>query len=139
MNQNRAACACASACASAGRAAAGGAREGVAAAGAPCGSNPPVVSGASAGTFDAAVARHKGRIYSYLYRMTGSREDAEDLTQEVFVRAFVHRRAFGAGEEPSLTWLFRVARRLAVDAFRRSRRRGAAVDSLDAPVGGEAG
>jgi RNA polymerase sigma-70 factor (ECF subfamily) len=72
--------------------------------------------------FDAIVARYKGRIYGYLYRMTGSAEDAEDLTQEVFVRMYTSIGSFRA--EASLSaWLFRIAGNLAVDAFRRAKNR----------------
>ena len=66
--------------------------------------------------------------------MTGSAEDAEDLTQEVFVRMYTSISSFRA--EASLsTWLFRIAGNLCVDAFRRGKKRGP-VHSLDAPFAG---
>jgi RNA polymerase sigma-70 factor (ECF subfamily) len=81
--------------------------------------------------FNEIVARYKGKIYNYLYRMTGNAEDAEDLTQEVFVRMYTSIASFRA--EASLsTWLFRIAGNLCVDAFRRGKKRGV-VHSLDAP------
>jgi RNA polymerase sigma-70 factor (ECF subfamily) len=84
--------------------------------------------------FNEIVARYKQKIYNYLLRMTGSREDAEDLTQEVFVRMYTNIAAFRA--EASLsTWLFRIAGNLAVDAFRRGKKeRGLVQTSLDAPA-----
>src|SRR4028119_2045794 len=66
--------------------------------------------------FNEIVARYKGKIYNYLYRMTGSAEDAEDLTQEVFVRMYTNIGSFRA--QSSLgTWLFRIAGNLGGDAF----------------------
>ena len=81
--------------------------------------------------FNEIVARYKGKIYNYLYRMTGNAEDAEDLTQEVFVRMYTSIGSFRA--EASLsTWLFRIAGNLCVDAFRRGKRERGLVQSLDA-------
>ena len=82
--------------------------------------------------FNEIVARYKGKIFNYLYRMTGNAEDAEDLTQEVFVRMYTNIGSFRA--EASLsTWLFRIAGNLCVDAFRRGKRERGMVQSLDAP------
>ena len=84
--------------------------------------------------FNEIVARYKGKIYNYLYRMTGSAEDAEDLTQEVFVRMYTNIGSFRA--QSSLgTWLFRIAGNLCVDAFRRGKKDRAVVQSLDAAAG----
>jgi len=81
--------------------------------------------------FNEIVARYKTKIYRYVYRMTGSAEDAEDLTQEVFVRMYTNIAGFRA--EASLsTWLFRIAGNLCTDAFRRSKRERGVVSSLDA-------
>lgn len=79
--------------------------------------------------FNEIVARHKGKIYNYLYRMTGSADDAEDLAQEVFVRMYTSIGSFRA-EASLTTWLFRIAGNLCVDAFRRGKKRGT-VQSLD--------
>lgn len=82
--------------------------------------------------FNEIVSRYKGKIYNYLYRMTGNAEDAEDLTQEVFVRMYTNIGLFRA--EASLsTWLFRIAGNLSVDAFRRGKKERALSHSLDAP------
>ena len=93
---------------------------------------------ADVAAFNEIVARYKNKIYNYLLRMTGSQDDAEDLTQEVFVRMYTNIRSFRA--EASLsTWLFRIAGNLAVDAFRRGKKERGVVTSLDASsgVGGE--
>jgi RNA polymerase sigma-70 factor (ECF subfamily) len=85
--------------------------------------------------FNEIVARYKNKIYNYLLRMTGSQDDAEDLTQEVFVRMYTNIASFRA--EASLsTWLFRIAGNLAVDAFRRGKKERGVVSSLDAPAAG---
>lgn len=81
--------------------------------------------------FNEIVSRYKARIFNYLYRMTGNAEDAEDLTQEVFVRMYTNIGSFRA--EASLsTWLFRIAGNLSVDAFRRGKKERGLVQSLDA-------
>jgi RNA polymerase sigma-70 factor (ECF subfamily) len=92
---------------------------------------------ADTAAFNEIVARYKGKIYNYLYRMTGSAEDAEDLAQEVFVRMYTNIGAFRA--EASLsTWLFRIAGNLCVDAFRRGKKeRSLVVGSLDVSHGVE--
>ncbi len=88
---------------------------------------------ADVAAFNEIVGRYKGRIYGYLYRMTGNAEDAEDLTQEVFVRMYSHIHSFRA--EASLsTWLFRIAGNLCVDAFRRKKKERGVVSSLDATL-----
>lgn len=90
---------------------------------------------ADVAAFNEIVARYKNKIYNYLLRMTGSQDDAEDLTQEVFVRMYTNIGAFR--KEASLsTWLFRIAGNLAVDAFRRGKKERGVVMSLDAPVAG---
>ncbi len=85
--------------------------------------------------FNEIVARYKGKIYNYLYRMTGNAEDAEDLTQEVFVRMYTNIRTFRA-ESSLSTWLFRIAGNLSVDSFRRKKKERGVVQSLDAPLPG---
>ena len=83
--------------------------------------------------FNEIVARYKGKIFNYLLRMTGSAEDAEDLTQEVFVRMYTNVHTFRA-ESSLSTWLFRIAGNLCVDAFRRRKKERGLVSSLDAPM-----
>lgn len=88
---------------------------------------------ADASAFDDVVARYKNKIYFYLFRMTGNAEDAEDLTQEVFVRAFTNIRKFRAKSSLS-TWLFSIAGNIAIDRFRKTRKTSALNVSLDAPL-----
>lgn len=58
--------------------------------------------------FRELVAEFKDRIFNLLYRMTGSREEAEDLAQEVFVTVFKRIDQF-RGESQLSTWMYRVA------------------------------
>lgn len=69
--------------------------------------------------FDEIVARYKDGIYNYIWRMISNREDAEDLTQEVFVRAFVAIKSFRR-ESKLRTWLYKIATNLCVDKYRRA-------------------
>jgi RNA polymerase sigma-70 factor, ECF subfamily len=90
-----------------------------------------------AAAFETLVNERSGEIYGLLYRMTENAEEARDLTQETFLRAFqsiVHFR----GESDLRTWIYRIAINQARNRWRwwRRRRREATV-SFDAPeVGG---
>ncbi|RMG53541.1 MAG: RNA polymerase sigma factor [Acidobacteria bacterium] len=65
--------------------------------------------------------RYQARIYNYLLRLTGDAELAEDLTQEVFLRAFTEVRKL-KGEINFSAWLYRVATNLCYDHFRQRAR-----------------
>lgn len=82
--------------------------------------------------FGTLVEAYGGRIYNYLLRMVGDANEAEDLAQEVFVRAWEALPHFRGGGAFS-TWLYRIATNLAIDAVRRRKRRPA-VESLDEAV-----
>ena len=69
--------------------------------------------------FDEIVALYKDGIYNYVWRMISNREDAEDLAQEVFVRAFKAIKTFRR-ESNLRTWLYRIAMNLCVDKYRRA-------------------
>lgn len=67
--------------------------------------------------FDALFLTHYDEIYRLLYRIVGSREEAEDLAQETFMR--LSRQRFGADREHNLrAWLYRVASNLAFNWLR---------------------
>ena len=90
-----------------------------------------------AAAFETLVNERSGEIYGLLYRMTENVEEARDLTQETFLRAFqsiVHFR----GESDLRTWIYRIAINQARNRWRwwRRRRRETTV-SIDAPeIGG---
>ena len=81
------------------------------------------------------VSQHR-RIYSICYRFTGSSTDAEDLTQDVFLKLFKNLSSFDLQKGSFQTWITTLARNLLVDHFRRTRLDRAS-DSLDATFDGE--
>jgi RNA polymerase sigma-70 factor (ECF subfamily) len=60
------------------------------------------------GAFDQLVERHRRGVYQVCYRFVNNHEDASDLTQETFVRAWKGLRSF-KGEAALSTWLYRIA------------------------------
>jgi len=67
------------------------------------------------------VKVHTRRVYSICYRFTGSDHEAQDLTQDVFLRVFRSLKSFRAGEGSFSVWLSRLARNLLIDHYRRSK------------------
>lgn len=83
------------------------------------------------------AVQHK-RIYAICYRFTGSSTDAEDLTQEVFLKLYRNLASFDVQKGSFQTWITTLARNLLVDHFRRTRIDRVS-DSLDASFDGEDG
>ena len=81
----------------------------------------PLVLAAQAdpAAFAALYERYMPRVYRYLHARTASPEEAADLTQAVFLKAFNAIDRFKPGRSPFASWLFRIARNAAVDAHRR--------------------
>ena len=67
------------------------------------------------------VKVHTKRVYSICYRFTGSDTEAQDLTQEVFLRIFRNLKSFRSGEGSFQVWLGRLTRNLLIDNYRRTR------------------
>jgi RNA polymerase sigma-70 factor (ECF subfamily) len=78
------------------------------------------------------VSQHR-RIYAICYRFTGSASDAEDLTQDVFLKLYRNLASFDTHKGSFQTWITTLARNLLVDHFRRTRLDRAS-DSLDASL-----
>jgi RNA polymerase sigma-70 factor (ECF subfamily) len=72
--------------------------------------------------FEKLVADRSGEIYGLLYRLTESREEAKDLTQETFLRAYQNIGSF-RGESDLRTWIYRIAINQARNRWRWWRRR----------------
>jgi RNA polymerase sigma-70 factor (ECF subfamily) len=68
------------------------------------------------------VERHLRGVHAFAYRMLGSRAEAEEVSQESFLRLWQEAGRFVARAKPS-TWLYRVAHNLAIDRLRRRRER----------------
>jgi RNA polymerase sigma-70 factor (ECF subfamily) len=80
-----------------------------------------------------ARTQHR-KVYGICYRFTGSATDAEDLTQEVFLKMYRNLGNFDPARGGFGTWLTTLTRNLLVDNYRRSRMERAS-DSLDEPLG----
>ena len=71
-------------------------------------------------SWDDLVRQHSARVYRLAYRLTGNRHDAEDLTQEVFVRVFRSLPSYTPGTFEG--WLHRITTNLFLDLARRRQR-----------------
>ncbi len=88
-----------------------------------------------AAAFDTFVQRYSSDIYGLLYRITEDAEEAGDLTQETFIKAFKAIKKF-RGDAELKTWLFRIAVNQSKNHFRWwKRRKREKTVSLDAPIG----
>ena len=86
--------------------------------------------------FDQLVQKHHKQAYNVAYRMSGNHFDAEDLTQEAFIRAF---RFFGQYKRdmPFEGWLYRIMSNAFIDRLRKKPK--ANIRSLDQPIVGDNG
>jgi RNA polymerase sigma-70 factor (ECF subfamily) len=82
------------------------------------------------------VQRFHRRIYNICYRFAGSADDAQDLTQEVFIKVYRTVSSFDGEKASFNTWVTTVTRNLLVDHFRKTRN-DRATDSLDATQGAD--
>jgi RNA polymerase sigma-70 factor (ECF subfamily) len=73
-----------------------------------------------AAAFEAIYQRYERRIYSYVYRLMGNAEDASDLTQDTFVKAY-QALPRAQGEMNLSAWLHRIASNTCLDVLRRRR------------------
>jgi RNA polymerase sigma-70 factor, ECF subfamily len=81
--------------------------------------------------FDRLSQRHLDRAYGVALRMTGSRADAEDVVQDVFLRLWLKPDSWRPGQAQFSTWLYRVVVNRCLDLKRRPR--GTDLDSIDEP------
>jgi RNA polymerase sigma-70 factor (ECF subfamily) len=76
------------------------------------------------------VRAHHKRVYGLCYRFTGNAADAEDLTQDVFLKIYANLASFDSGRGSLPVWITTMTRNLLVDNFRRTRNQRA-TSSLD--------
>jgi RNA polymerase sigma-70 factor, ECF subfamily len=76
------------------------------------------VRNGNADRFSELVLAHEQRLFSFMYLMLGNRQDAEDVTQDAFVKSFQKLDMF-QGKCSFSTWLHRIAYRLAIDFLRK--------------------
>lgn len=89
---------------------------------------------AGAGDKDAfrlLVEQHSRTVFRVAFRMTGNEQDAEDMVQETFLRAYRQIRSFD-GRAQFATWLTRIAANCSLDLLRARQRRGEAVQADEA-------
>ena len=72
--------------------------------------------------FDGLVRKYRERIYSVIYHLTSNREDAADLAQDTFIKAFQSINRF-KGDSSFFTWLYRIAVNTTYTQLRKSRLR----------------
>jgi len=80
------------------------------------------VKAGQVGAYDRLVRAYRERIFAVIYNMTGNREDAADLTQETFIKAF---QAIGRfrGKAAFATWIYRIAVNTTLTFLKKNRRR----------------
>lgn len=84
--------------------------------------------------FDVLVERYHDKIYGLTYNMTSNREDAEDLTQEIFVKAYEALPRF-KGKSSFYTWLYRIGVNKTINyRKKRNRKRALSLDSFDQEI-----
>jgi RNA polymerase sigma-70 factor (ECF subfamily) len=81
---------------------------------------PPAAAEWTPPSWEEIVRTHSARVYRLAYRLTGDQHDAEDLTQEVFVRVFRSLSSYTPGTFEG--WLHRITTNLFLDQVRRKRR-----------------
>ena len=72
--------------------------------------------------FDALILKYRERVYSVIYNLTSNREDASDLTQETFIKAFQSINRF-KGKSSFFTWLYRIALNTSLTYLRKNKLR----------------
>jgi len=87
------------------------------------------VSG-DAAAWEEIVQKYHRRIYNICYRFAGSGDDAEDLTQEVFIKMYRTLNSYDVDRGAFMTWVTTITRNLLVDHFRKTKQERM-TDSLD--------
>jgi RNA polymerase sigma factor (sigma-70 family) len=72
--------------------------------------------------FDRLIQKYRERVYGIVYNLTSNREDAADLTQDAFIKAFQSIQRFG-GQSSFFTWLYRIAINSTLSHLRKTRLR----------------
>ena len=84
-----------------------------------------------AAAWEDIVHRYQRRIYNICYRFAGSAEEADDLTQEVFIKMYKTLHSYEVERGAFMTWVTTITRNLLVDHFRKGKH-DRMTDSLDA-------
>jgi RNA polymerase sigma-70 factor (ECF subfamily) len=89
--------------------------------------------GGDAAAWEEIVQRFHRRIYNVCYRFAGDAENAQDLTQEVFIKMYRTLNTYDSGKGAFMTWVTTITRNLLVDHFRKTKSERL-TDSLDGPA-----
>jgi RNA polymerase sigma-70 factor (ECF subfamily) len=83
-------------------------------------------------SFEVLVQRYKNRVYRLVYHVVANKEEAEDISQDIFLKVY---RSLPALDQPGsfARWLYRVAMNSALDALDKSQRRSRVIASLERP------
>src|SRR5437660_5517594 len=84
-----------------------------------------------AAAWEEIVQRYHRRIYNICYRFAGSGDDAQDLTQEVFIKMYRTLSSYDSSKGAFATWVTTITRNLLVDHFRKTKQ-DRMTDSIDA-------
>lgn len=79
------------------------------------------IQGGNTRAFEELVRLHSRRVFNFIYQMTRQRQDAEDLAQQTFIKAYHNIHRFSA-ERPFINWLLTIARRTALNHFRSAKK-----------------
>src|SRR5579859_258949 len=88
-----------------------------------------------AAAWEEIVQTYNRRIYNLCYRFAGSADDAQDLTQEVFIKMYRTLPSYDQSKGAFVTWVTTITRNLLVDHFRRTKQ-DRITDSMDTPMSG---
>ena len=86
--------------------------------------------GGDAAAWEEIVQRHHRRIYNVCYRFAGDSDNAQDLTQEVFIKMYRTLSSYDSSKGAFMTWVTTITRNLLVDHFRKTKG-DRITDSLD--------
>jgi RNA polymerase sigma-70 factor (ECF subfamily) len=84
--------------------------------------------------FDQLVIRYSPRLYGMIYHMTSNKEDANDLTQDVFAKAYRSLKRF-RGRSSFYTWIYAIGTNMTLNFLKKRNRRAAwSLDNLDSGI-----
>lgn len=89
--------------------------------------------GGDASAFEELLDSYKNQVFSLILRMVGNPQDAEDIAQETFIKAFRKLETYDPSY-PFITWLFRIAHNSSVDFLRARKPQAISIDDEDSPL-----
>jgi len=82
--------------------------------------------------FDIIVSRYTQRLFQFAFRLLGDAQMAQDVVQEAFLRVHLHAGRYKYGVAKFSTWVYRIARNLTIQEFRKQKRRKARESGAEA-------